>query len=149
MSLRAFLLNLALPPLLQVYTEPHSLGLDPLLQSWMDVLPKCFKPAMRSTLLHLFDVFLQPCIAFLRRNLQEPVPTVDNQVYERSAYCSSHGIALPFVCPHLLLACPLAVLSVTSARAFVLEHPGLLLRAVYGEGSPRPTDPRGAAGARK
>ncbi len=63
-----------------MYTEPHSLGLDPLIHSWMDVLPTCFKPAMRSNLLFLFDVFLQPSISFLRRNLQEPVPTVDNQL---------------------------------------------------------------------
>ena len=64
----------------QVYTEPHSLGLDPLIQSWMDTLPKCFKPAMKATLMTLFDTYLQPSITFLRRNLVEPVPTVDNQV---------------------------------------------------------------------
>jgi hypothetical protein len=63
-----------------VYTEPHSLGLDPLIQSWMDTLPKCFKPSMKASLMTLFDTYLQPSITFLRRNLQEPVPTVDNQV---------------------------------------------------------------------
>ncbi len=56
------------------------MGLDPLIQSWMDTLPKCFKPAMKATLMTLFDTYLQPSITFLRRNLVEPVPTVDNQV---------------------------------------------------------------------
>ncbi len=63
-----------------VYTEPTSMGLDPLIHSWMDTLPKCFKPAMRSNLLFLFDTLLSPTLTFLRRHLQEPVPTVDNQV---------------------------------------------------------------------
>ena len=76
----------------QVYTEPHSLGLDPLIQSWMDTLPKCFKPAMKATLMTLFDTYLQPSITFLRRNLVEPVPTVDNQV--RVPHLSKHSQSL-------------------------------------------------------
>ena len=63
-----------------VYTEPTSLGLDPMVQSWLEKLPAVFTAAMKGRLSHLLDVYLRPTLTLLRRHLVEPVPTVDNQL---------------------------------------------------------------------
>jgi dynein heavy chain len=63
-----------------VYTEPRSLGLDVLLQSWLSALPPSIGPSLRSSLQHMFDLYIPGCLYYLRRYLDEPVPTVDNQL---------------------------------------------------------------------
>ena len=62
-----------------VYCEPTSLGFDCLIMSWLDKLPReVFTPALRITLLTYFDVYMRSTMYFLRRYLEEPVPTGDN-----------------------------------------------------------------------
>jgi dynein heavy chain len=63
-----------------VYMEPKGLGLDSLLQSWLQVLPLVLGPRFRTTLNYLMDVYLQPSITFLRTHLRELVPSVDNNL---------------------------------------------------------------------
>ena len=63
-----------------VYTEPTSLGFDVLVQSWVEALPPCVSNAMRAQLQALFDTYVKSTLYFLRRYLEEPVPTADNQL---------------------------------------------------------------------
>jgi dynein heavy chain, axonemal len=63
-----------------VYTEPTSLGIDPLLQSWIKALPPSFSISIQASLQRLFDTYIPSGLYFLRRYLAEPVPTVDNQL---------------------------------------------------------------------
>ena len=63
-----------------VYTEPTSLGFDVLVQSWIESLPPCVSNAMRAQLQALFDTYVKSTLYFLRRYLEEPVPTADNQL---------------------------------------------------------------------
>jgi dynein heavy chain len=63
-----------------VYTEPTSLGFDVLVQSWIEALPPCMSNAMRAQLQALFDTYVKSTLYFLRRYLEEPVPTADNQL---------------------------------------------------------------------
>mgnify|MGYP000067473068 CR=1 FL=1 len=66
-----------------VYTEPHSLGLDPIITSWLQYhLPDTFTADMRTKLLHLFDCYVIGTLYNMRRNLTEPVPTVDNNLVQ-------------------------------------------------------------------
>lgn len=65
-----------------VYMEPASLTLAPLVKSWINQVP----PRIRETksicekLQVLFDKFLEDGCYFLRKNLPEPVKTVDNNI---------------------------------------------------------------------
>jgi len=61
-----------------IYMEPRGLGLDPLIQSWLDRMPECTPILVKSKLTYYFDTFLQPSITFLRTYLRELVPSVDN-----------------------------------------------------------------------
>jgi len=63
-----------------IYMEPNSLGLDPMLLSWQNQLPKCFNNNMKRTLVRSIDFFLVPMLNFLRRNLKEWVPTTNSGV---------------------------------------------------------------------
>jgi dynein heavy chain len=65
-----------------IYMEPKGLGLDALVQSWLDRLPKCMPPLLKSKLNYLFDVYMFPAIQFLRSYLKELAPTVDNNLAE-------------------------------------------------------------------
>ena len=63
-----------------IYMEPRSLGLDVLVKSWIQYrLPEAAKQHGEQ-LQKLFDDYLDPCIFWLRRNIEEPVPTVDNNL---------------------------------------------------------------------
>lgn len=62
--------------------EPKGLGLDVLLVSWLERLPICVPALVKSKLTYLFDVYLQPCINFIRSYCKELVPTVDNNLCE-------------------------------------------------------------------
>jgi len=62
-----------------VYTEPTSLGFDPPILSWIESQHhSVITPALKATLLFLFDTYLRSTLYFLRRYLDEPVPTSDN-----------------------------------------------------------------------
>lgn len=63
-----------------IYMEPKGLGLDVLLQSWLEKLPECSPQLVKSKLTYLFDQYLQPSITFMRTFLRELVPTVDNNL---------------------------------------------------------------------
>lgn len=65
-----------------IYMEPKGLGLDVLLQSWLSRMPKCTPEVVKSKITYYFDLYLPPTIAFLRTNLKELVPTVDNNLAE-------------------------------------------------------------------
>ncbi|CAM9108221.1 unnamed protein product, partial [Ectocarpus fasciculatus] len=65
-----------------IYMEPRGLGLDVLVQSWLDRIPRCIPHLMATKLNYLFDTYLFPSIQFLRTNLKELAPTVDNNLAE-------------------------------------------------------------------
>ena len=50
-----------------VFMEPSSLGLDPLVRSWMATMPAAATPLTKVTLMTLFDTFLQPGLQIVRR----------------------------------------------------------------------------------
>jgi len=65
-----------------VYMEPGALGLEPLVKSWLNNIPaplkakKTFVPALEA----LFKKYMNEMIRFVRKNCDEPVPTVDNNI---------------------------------------------------------------------
>ena len=62
-----------------VYTEAASMGYDVLIQTWLAGLPEAvFTAHIKTGLLHLFDTYFRSTVYFLRRYLDEPVPTSDN-----------------------------------------------------------------------
>jgi len=65
-----------------VYMEPESLGLKPLVSSWMNTLPERVLSSeyILNNLQGLFDAHLDDACYFLRRNLVEPVKTMDNNL---------------------------------------------------------------------
>jgi dynein heavy chain len=66
-----------------IYMEPNSLGYDVLLQSWLATLPEAFaKTNLKQQLFRLFDAFLPSVLPHLRRNFNEPFPTVNNCLVE-------------------------------------------------------------------
>lgn len=65
-----------------IYMEPKGLGLDVLMQSWLDRMPPCTPVVVKSKLTYYFDLYMQPSINFLRTHLKELVPTVDNNLAE-------------------------------------------------------------------
>jgi dynein heavy chain len=60
-----------------VYMEPHSLGWEPLMESWLDKLPPTVEKTQKDALLALFGWFLDPILWYLRRECRSPVPTMD------------------------------------------------------------------------
>lgn len=65
-----------------VFMEPQSLTLDPLITSWLNTLPPRVKENKNivDKLQFLYDKLLNDACYFLRKNLPEPVKTVDNNV---------------------------------------------------------------------
>lgn len=65
-----------------VYMEPISLGLQPFVDSWMDLLPENFKKRKKivEKLRKLFDQFLVEGITFMRNNCKEILPSMDNNL---------------------------------------------------------------------
>ncbi|KAG6966008.1 hypothetical protein JG687_00005084 [Phytophthora cactorum] len=62
-----------------VYMEPSTLGLGPLVDSWVEHLPK---PVAQfgHIFMRLFDVYLYASVTFIRSFLGELVPTMDNNL---------------------------------------------------------------------
>eukprot|EP00930_Biecheleria_cincta_P008311 TRINITY_DN10972_c0_g5_i1.p1 TRINITY_DN10972_c0_g5~~TRINITY_DN10972_c0_g5_i1.p1 ORF type:complete len:3933 (-),score=932.09 TRINITY_DN10972_c0_g5_i1:47-11569(-) len=63
-----------------VYMEPSALGNEPLVQSWIERLPKTFKPEMCEQLQDLMLTYLLPMIRTVRKYTKEPSITVDNNI---------------------------------------------------------------------
>lgn len=65
-----------------VYMEPENLGLMPLVASWLNTLPERVMSSkyILDTLQGLFQDHLDDACYFLRKNMTEPVKTVDNNV---------------------------------------------------------------------
>ena len=63
-----------------IYMEPKGLGLDPLVQSWLDKLPSTLPKIIMHKLTYLFDLYLQPSLTFVRMYIKELVPSVDNNL---------------------------------------------------------------------
>ena len=62
-----------------VYLEPSILGLAPFVRCWLQTVPETVKP-FTSKLQKLFDAYLEPAIAFVRKNCKEICPTVDGNL---------------------------------------------------------------------
>ncbi|MEW5317509.1 MAG: hypothetical protein WDW38_008798 [Sanguina aurantia] len=60
-----------------VYMEPQSIGWRPLRDSWMVSLPASLTDEHRARLRSLFEWLVDPCLAFVRKNCRELVPTSD------------------------------------------------------------------------
>eukprot|EP00798_Chlamydomonas_sp_ICE-L_P008519 gene8518-4817_t len=60
-----------------VYVEPSQIGWKPLQASWMHTLPAHMKDDHRVHLDNMFQWLVDPCIAFIRKNCRELVPTSD------------------------------------------------------------------------
>ena len=60
-----------------VYMEPHSLGWEPLMESWVAQLPATIEKVQKQALTDLFAWFLDPILWYLRRECRSPVPTMD------------------------------------------------------------------------
>ena len=69
-----------------VYMEPASLTLAPLIKSWLNQLPPKIKEkqSIIERLQTLYDNVLEDACYFLRKNLLEPVKTVDNNLTQSS-----------------------------------------------------------------
>ncbi|PVD29059.1 hypothetical protein C0Q70_11656 [Pomacea canaliculata] len=62
-----------------VYLEPSYIGLEPFVECWLKKLPDNIYEH-RDTFKHLFDVFMEPAIKFMRSNMKEIVASVDGQL---------------------------------------------------------------------
>ncbi|GLD91881.1 hypothetical protein PINS_up000414 [Pythium insidiosum] len=62
-----------------VYMEPSTLGLGPLVDSWLEALPRSVVP-FAHLFLRLFDVYLYTSVSFMRSFMTELVPTMDNNL---------------------------------------------------------------------
>ena len=65
-----------------VYMEPGALGLEPLIKSWLNTVPQSFKnkKTFIPSIDNYFKKYLNEAVKFMRRNLSEPVPTVNNNL---------------------------------------------------------------------
>ena len=61
-----------------IYMEPASLGWRPMFTSWINVLPATLTDNHKKLIIDLFERFIDPCIAYLRKGgLKELSPTSD------------------------------------------------------------------------
>ena len=67
-----------------VYMEPVSLGLPPLVKSWINTLPPKVKSneSIIAKLNQYFEIYAYPLIKFVRKNLAEPVASMDNNLIQ-------------------------------------------------------------------
>lgn len=68
-----------------VYMEPISLGLDPLIVSWINTVPENFSTHSKTfvdKLRALFDKYVHDAIDFVRHNIKEVVITMDNNIIQ-------------------------------------------------------------------
>lgn len=61
-----------------IYMEPSSLGWRPIFTSWLNTLPQTLTDAHKKLIVELFERFVDPCMAYLRKGgLKELSPTSD------------------------------------------------------------------------
>ncbi|EFJ50020.1 dynein heavy chain 6 [Volvox carteri f. nagariensis] len=60
-----------------VYVEPQQLGWRPLRDSWVATLPACLSDDAKAHIMTLSEWLVDPCVAFVRKNCRELVPTAD------------------------------------------------------------------------
>lgn len=61
-----------------VYMEPHMLGWQPLLKSWLNTLPETITDNLKEIITDLYLRMLQPCLDFVRKGgYKELSPTTD------------------------------------------------------------------------
>ena len=66
-----------------VYMEPQSMGLQPLVTSWINQIPENCKTKSKTfteNLEKLFKIYLEPTIEYMRLNLKEVTVTVNNNI---------------------------------------------------------------------
>ena len=65
-----------------VYMEPVALGMQPLVDSWFELLPANFhaKKTLVPGLRTLFSTYLEPGIDYIKRNCKEPVASMPNSL---------------------------------------------------------------------
>lgn len=65
-----------------VYTEPQLIGVKPLVDSWLKLLPAQMRGRQKfmTTIKNLFTDFLEPCIEFVRLNCKEMVTSTDGNL---------------------------------------------------------------------
>lgn len=65
-----------------VYLEPVSMGVDPLITSWINKIPANIqkRSVLIKTLKSLFETLLNESLEFLRKNCKEMIPTMDNNL---------------------------------------------------------------------
>ncbi|KAH8073158.1 dynein light chain binding protein [Aureococcus anophagefferens] len=67
-----------------IYMEPKALGLDVLVQSWIEATlrksPSLAATPLKATLVRMFDTYLNSSIAFVRLYTKELLPTMDNNL---------------------------------------------------------------------
>lgn len=67
-----------------VYMEPNSIGIQPLIDSWLKVLPEQLKarPKFMTSLKGLFGDLIIPCVEYVRINLSELVTSADGNLVQ-------------------------------------------------------------------
>lgn len=63
-----------------VYLEPHQLGWQPLLVSWMSTLPSSLGTCLIERIGRLFSWLLPACLRFVRKTIKEVSPTEDANI---------------------------------------------------------------------
>ena len=69
-----------------VYMEPESMGLAPLVSSWLNTLPEKVKASkfIMMELQKLYDELIDDACYFMRKNCSELVVSVDNNIAQSS-----------------------------------------------------------------
>lgn len=67
-----------------IYMEPESLGIQPLIDSWVQTIPVNIKKYGKivSILTRMFDEYIEDALWFLRRNIVEPVTSMNNNLIQ-------------------------------------------------------------------
>ncbi|KAL4427402.1 hypothetical protein ABPG74_009674 [Tetrahymena malaccensis] len=67
-----------------IYMEPDSLGVKPLIESWLSTIPQnVYKfGKISEKLKYMFDSYIEDVLWFLRRNIVEPVTTMNNNLVQ-------------------------------------------------------------------
>jgi len=65
-----------------VYMEPGALGLQPLVDTWHEKLDHHLTAheGIMAQLQDMYNVYTEPAIKFVRKNLSEPVTSIDNNL---------------------------------------------------------------------
>jgi dynein heavy chain len=61
-----------------IYMEPHSLGYECIIASWLQILPKALPKTLKNKFRTFCDRYLSVCLQLLSRHLSEPLGTADN-----------------------------------------------------------------------